>query len=91
MQVLFFFILLLCALAGPVLSQAETDPRSVTRSAVNAEYEGYVFLYFKNNDERLCIPLRNRNDVLLFTEANNRNPVLTSLYRDEGPRDLYVI
>ncbi|KAH8179245.1 glycosyl hydrolases family 43 domain-containing protein [Sarocladium implicatum] len=90
-NMLLFSALLSCAVAGPVLSQADTVPRSATRSPSTAEHEGYVFLYFKNNDERLYIALSNGNDILSFTEANNGNPVLTSTYGDKGLRDPYII
>ena len=55
------------------------------------QYEGYAFIYFKNNDERLYLALGNGNNALSFTEVNGGEPVLTSTLGDKGLRDPYII
>jgi hypothetical protein len=86
----FFSTLISCALAGPALAQAGVDPRGSSYPTA-AEYEGYAFLYFKNNDERLYLAISNDNNILSFSEVNNGNPILTSTQGTKGLRDPYLI
>lgn len=87
---LFFSTLFSCALAGSVLSQAGVDLRGSSYPTA-AQYEGYAFLYFKNNDERLYLAISNGNNILSFSEVNDGKPILTSTQGDKGLRDPYLI
>jgi hypothetical protein len=78
------------ALAGPILAQAAVAPRGSSYPAA-ADYEGYAFLYFKNNDEKLYLAISNGNNILSFTEVNDGKPILTSTQGDKGLRDPYII